>query len=80
MPIETAHQIILPENAPSESLYPRPIALQMMKSGPQAELFGLFPELALARSDSQTRNGTYGNVSRDFVARTWLADLIANHT
>ena len=75
-----AHQIILSENAPSESFYPGPMALRMMESGPRAELFKLFPELSVATDDKHKLREVYGTTSREFLPKKKVATLARQHS
>jgi len=64
-----AHQIIFANNAPSESFYPGPIALQMMNAQTCAELFAIFPDLRQIAAMRQNPSPIYGQTARPFLAR-----------
>ncbi|MGB7271351.1 MAG: Hint domain-containing protein, partial [Albidovulum sp.] len=64
-----AHQVIFAENAPSESFYPGPMALQMMEAEQRAEMLALFPEVSvLEKRDTNP----YGQRARIFAGKNEL--------
>lgn len=59
------HEIIFAENAPSESFYPGPMALNALGPAERAEISLLFPELLSAPAGCQV----YGPTARQFLKR-----------
>ncbi|GAB5445748.1 Hint domain-containing protein [Gymnodinialimonas sp.] len=70
-----AHQIIFAEDAPSESFYPGPMAMQMMGLAPRLELLDLFPALKDITRQTPPEDA-YGALARKFMRRRELTQRL----
>ncbi|MEX3017945.1 Hint domain-containing protein [Gymnodinialimonas hymeniacidonis] len=71
-----AHQIIFAENAKSESFYPGPMALKMMRQEARDELFQIFPELTSVRNLAVGENNPYGDTARPVASLKSLLPVV----
>ncbi|WP_299723521.1 Hint domain-containing protein [uncultured Tateyamaria sp.] len=71
-----AHQIIFAESAPSESFYPGPMSLRMMRQEDCQELAALFPDLPSAPDSLYDITSRYGDTVRTIVAKRAVPDLL----
>lgn len=70
-----AHQLIFAENIPSESFYPGPMALKMMKASARKEVFAILPELMNGVDKSSTLFA-YGPTVREFIHKRLIQSVL----
>ncbi|WP_270727168.1 Hint domain-containing protein [Shimia sp. Alg240-R146] len=68
-----SHEIIIAENAPSESFYPGPMALNALAPAERAEVAALFPELLANLGALEV----YGPTARQFLVRKEITRDVA---
>lgn len=74
------HQIIFAENAASESFYPGPMSLRIMRPEARSEFFSLFPYLEVNPFCRAHIAKTYGETARAILKPRDLADVLFEQT